>query len=245
MSDINILFLTFNRLEYNKLSLPALLDSDPDVDYKVHIVDNGSNDGTVEYLKTLSHPKIGSLTFNKINLGISPITNDFWKRIKSEFYGKIDNDIVVPKGWIKEVMLRLEHAPEERIGPITLYHWIPEWLDDIDHDEIMVFTTKNGSQFVKSTHTGGNYIMHNYLIKELGPVPEKLGLKGGFTTWQYKARGTINVGYIYPLHYFSQPAFQASWESYKAKKLPPNPSHWIEKERSEAKRLLEICGRRR
>ena len=104
MSRIEIVYLTYNRLELNKQSLKALLSSDPAIDYKVYIYDNGSTDGTVEWLKSLNHSKIGDITFNESNLGISPVTNAFWERTNAEFIGKIDNDIIVPKNWIRDIM---------------------------------------------------------------------------------------------------------------------------------------------
>jgi len=241
MRKIDILFLTWNRLELNKRSLPNLLDSDPDVDFRVHVYDNNSTDGTVEYLKSLDHPKIGSITFNDKNLGISPVTNTFWGKTDAEIIGKIDNDIMVPKGWVSKVLLRLENAQEENIGPVTLYHWIKEWADDILLDKCPIVTLKNGSKLIRSTHTGGNYLMHRYLLDKLGKVPEQFGMKGGFSRWQYQASGReLICGYIYPLDFFEQPAFEESWVEYCKGELSPGSKAAMEKERKEAKHLLEI-----
>lgn len=241
MSNIEIVFLTFNRLELNKISLPALLDSDPDIDYKVCIYDNGSTDGTVEWLKTLDHPKIKEINFNSTNEGIAPITNRFWKKTKATYIGKVDNDLIVPSGWIKEVMLRLENAEEEKMGSVTLYHWIDEWTKDLDEDKMPIITLKNGSKMVLSSHTGGNYLFHRYLIDLLGYVPENRGLKGGYTWWQLQKFGTIKCGYVYPLKFFRLPELYKSWERFSGKpETWDTCPQWLKKEMVEAKRLLEI-----
>lgn len=241
MSDIEIVFLTFNRLDLNKQSLPALLESDPDIDYKVHICDNGSTDGTVEWLKELDHPKIGDITFNDTNLGISPVTNRFWKKTNATYIGKIDNDIIVPKNWIKEVMLRQQDAQRDLMGPVTLYHWIDCWSDDIELDRAPIVTCSNGSKIIRSSHTGGNYIFHRYLLDLLGShVSETSGLKGGFTAWQAQKSRFINCGYIYPLQFFRLPELYKSWDGYVSGRSPQHSRDWIERERREAKRLLEL-----
>lgn len=239
MSDIEIVYLTFNRLNLNKLSLPALLNSDPDIDYKVSIYDNGSTDGTVEWLKTLDHPKIKDITFKDKNYGIAPITNEFWKKTNATYIGKIDNDLIVPENWIRDVMLRLENAEEDKVGSVTLYHWVPEWTNNLDVNQIPIVTLKNGSQMALSTHTGGNYIFHRYLIDLWGYVHENRGLKGGFTLWQYQGRGNIKNGYIYPFRYFTIPELIKSWNGFKERGIV-DKNNWMNKEIREATRLLQF-----
>ena len=94
---VDIIFLTFNRLYYTKITLPVLLNSSDNNSFKIHIVDNGSTDGTVEYLKKISHPKIESIIYNKKNEGLVKPTKKFWEESNADLVGKIDNDILVPK----------------------------------------------------------------------------------------------------------------------------------------------------
>jgi glycosyltransferase involved in cell wall biosynthesis len=240
MSDIEIVYLTHNRLELNKVTLPALLNSDPEIDYKVHIVDNASKDGTIDFLKALDHPKIGSISYNDTNKGIAPVTNKFWDQTKATYVGKIDNDILVPKNWIRDIMLRLENAVEDSMGPVTMYHWIDSWADDIDLDHAPIITLKNGSKIIRSSHTGGNYIFHRYLLDKLGKVDEEQGLKGGFTTWQYKANKTIKCGYVFPFQFFRLPLFYKEWDAHIKNNKGGEGGYSLAHERREAKYLLEL-----
>lgn len=240
MSDVEIIYLTYNRLEYTQRSLPALLESDHDVDYKVFIHDNGSTDGTVKWLRSIDHPRIARITYGEINRGIAPVTNEFWRSTRATYIGKIDNDIIVPEGWMREILLRLEHAEEDRMGPVTLYHWIEDWASDVDLAKSAIATTSNGSQFLRSQHTGGNYIFHRYLLEELGPVPEDEGFKGGFTRWQWQAGNALRIGYVWPLRFFYMMPLVEAWQKELRNEADEESSAYVHAERPEAKRLLEI-----
>ena len=96
---VNIIFITFNRLYYTKITLPKLLACNYK-NYRVTIVDNGSTDGTTEYLKSLKNSKIDDIIFNKKNKGLVKPTKKFWNKSYAKFVGKIDNDIIVPPNFI-------------------------------------------------------------------------------------------------------------------------------------------------
>jgi len=47
---IDLVFITYNRLDYTKLALASVL-ADPTEEFSLTIWDNASTDGTVEYIK--------------------------------------------------------------------------------------------------------------------------------------------------------------------------------------------------
>jgi glycosyltransferase involved in cell wall biosynthesis len=101
--NIPVLMITYNRLEYTKKALPALLNSGCG---KVYVIDNGSNDGTVEYLKNIFEPGYLDLTLNYENKGIAGAMNQFLQMTKGcEYVAKVDNDTIVPYGWL-QIMLQ-------------------------------------------------------------------------------------------------------------------------------------------
>jgi hypothetical protein len=156
--------------------------------------------------------------------------------------GKIDNDLIVPKGWMTEILKRLEHAQQDKLGPVTMYHWPREWSRDLNPKNMPVYTTVNGTQLVRSSHTGGNYLMHRYLYDKLGPTPINDGLKGGFGLWQQSAGPTMICGYVYPLQFFKLPEMYDMMDAQKRNSLRPATVKFLEKERLEAKRLLELTN---
>ena len=153
--SVHVLFLTFNRLYYTEITLPALLESSENASYKIRIVDNGSTDGTVEYLKKLSHPQIERVIYNRKNEGLVKPTKNFWKESKAEFIGKIDNDILVPKGWIEKLVDAHKKIPD--LGVAGLCHFRKEDFNKVSVSQKV--EEINGVYIRRQPWIGGNYIM--------------------------------------------------------------------------------------
>ena len=152
---VDIIFLTFNRLYYTKITLPVLLNSSYNNSFKIHIVDNGSTDGTVEYLKKISHPKIESIIYNKKNEGLVKPTKKFWKESHADLVGKIDNDILVPKNWVEKLIDAHLKIPE--LGVCGYCHFRGE-----DYNKVAVSQKVediNGVYIRRQPWIGGNYIV--------------------------------------------------------------------------------------
>ncbi len=107
MSFVHICSATFNRIEYTKEVIDALYSYDAGCGFTLTIVDNGSTDGTREYLGTLNqkiekHINVILLPFNH---GISYAHNLGWYLGPKDYYMKLDNDMVVKKdGWLFELV---------------------------------------------------------------------------------------------------------------------------------------------
>lgn len=104
IEPIPILMITWNRLQYTKKAIEALKQNTY-YPYILWIWDNGSTDGTVEYLRKLDDVRV---YFSKDNLGLVPPMNKFFETFKDfDYVSKVDNDTVVSPGWLtklKEVM---------------------------------------------------------------------------------------------------------------------------------------------
>lgn len=118
---VPVLMITFNRLDYTKKSLPALVNC-PGV--RVHVIDNGSTDGTPAWI--LDQPfknKIHFTAFDQ-NLGIAGAMNEFLKVTTGHpFCGKVDNDTMVSGTWALDLM---EKCLDHQIDIIQARHPIPE-----------------------------------------------------------------------------------------------------------------------
>lgn len=101
--------VTYNRLELTKQTLNDLVKS---VDYPsvLVIVDNGSTDGTVDYLNSEDF-KLGGqiqkshIIFNKENKGIAIGRNQALKYAvdcDAQWLSTLDNDVLLPVGWLSE-----------------------------------------------------------------------------------------------------------------------------------------------
>ena len=103
---VNICMVTYNRLEFTKASIASILQFTcfPHV---LTVVDNGSTDGTREYLKALKHEGvITNLVLLDKNVGIAKASNLAWSQDPdAEYYLKLDNDIVVQKPyWLMKMV---------------------------------------------------------------------------------------------------------------------------------------------
>ena len=196
--NVHILFLTFNRLYYTQKTLPALLESADTASCQIRIVDNGSTDGTIEYLQKLSHPKIERVIYNKKNEGLVKPTKNFWKESKAEFIGKIDNDILVPRKWIEKLVDAHQKIPE--LGVVGYCHFRKE---DFNNNKVKKKVENiNGVYIRRQPWIGGHYIIKSHHLKKYsGYTQSRKLLKKrkfyGFTKYQKKLseQGLIH-GYI-------------------------------------------------
>lgn len=106
---VAIFTLTYNRLKYTKESFESLHNT-AGYSFDHYIVDNGSTDGTVEYLKGYAEKHNAKVIFNEDNKGISIASNQILKVIKDsgikyQIIGKFDNDAYCKtEGWLKEMV---------------------------------------------------------------------------------------------------------------------------------------------
>ena len=121
----------------------------------MRIVDNGSTDETVNFLKKLKHPNIEKIIFNKKNQGLVKPTKIFWKEIDAELVGKIDNDILVPREWIRNLVKAHKSIPS--LGVIGYSHYRKE---DFNYEKVALKVEEiNNIKFRRQPWIGGNYLM--------------------------------------------------------------------------------------
>ena len=86
---LSVITLTLNKLEYTKKFIKSLQKYTKD--FELIIVDNGSTDGTVEYLESLDFIK---LIKNSENKGFSAGNNQGIAIAEGEYIGFLNNDIL-------------------------------------------------------------------------------------------------------------------------------------------------------
>ncbi|MCP4674610.1 MAG: glycosyltransferase family 2 protein [Deltaproteobacteria bacterium] len=104
--DTYFVMVTYNRLTLTKLTLERLAkNTKPPI--RLVIVDNGSTDGTREWLRSSrgKYPFIEKLFFFDENLGIGRALNNgmLYALSRSTKTGRIDNDVLVPPNWLEDL----------------------------------------------------------------------------------------------------------------------------------------------
>ena len=99
MKNVSIIILTWNGLSYTRQCLTSLKDTlTPEA--TVYVVDNGSTDGTLEYLDTIDWIRV---IRNGENLGFVRGNNVAIEQIKDDDIILMNNDIIVnQKDWIRQ-----------------------------------------------------------------------------------------------------------------------------------------------
>jgi GT2 family glycosyltransferase/glycosyltransferase involved in cell wall biosynthesis len=117
---ISIIVVSFNNLVFTRLCLESVLDNTAAEDFELIVVDNESTDGSVEYLKKLSGlNEPVTIQFNDHNLGFARACNQGLELASGDVLVLLNNDTVVPPGWLRELVRRLEEPTVGMAGPVT------------------------------------------------------------------------------------------------------------------------------
>lgn len=190
--SIGLVFVTYNRLEYTKLSLPSIL-ADPTEDFSLTIWDNASTDGTVEFLKEeVNDPRITDIVFSKENVGQVAVVNEIWGKSKSDLLGKLDNDCIMTPGWTRTLAQAHKDIPE--LGVVACWHYFPE---DFDYERAKhKIQTFGKHKIFRHPWTGGTgLLIKRDTFERFGPIAWESTTK----YWiKIASAGYIN-GYYFPL----------------------------------------------
>jgi GT2 family glycosyltransferase len=117
---VSIVIVTCNGLVFNRLCLESVLTNTDYGDYEVIIVDNGSTDGTQDYLRALAseHPCVRTV-FNDQNRGFACANNQAIALATGEFLVLLNNDTLLPRGWLARLLRHLDDPNIGLVGPVT------------------------------------------------------------------------------------------------------------------------------
>jgi GT2 family glycosyltransferase len=116
----SIVVVTLNNLVYNKLCLRSILANTDHPSYEVIAVDNGSSDGTRDCLADLvgRHQHVRLLA-NPSNRGFAAATNQGLASARGNILVLLNNDTLVPRGWLTGLARHLEDPGVGLVGPVT------------------------------------------------------------------------------------------------------------------------------
>lgn len=120
----SVIIPVYNNLEYTRQCINSILENTPEFnEIQFIIVDNASTDGTGEYLSNLCKEyKNIEVISNSENLGFAKGCNQGIRAAKSKFIVLLNNDIVVTKGWLSNLIQEAQMYPDVGIvGSRLLY----------------------------------------------------------------------------------------------------------------------------
>lgn len=168
---VNIGMITFNRLDFTKQSLEALLRY-TDYPYVLTVVDNNSADGTKEYLLELRKKGlIKNLVLLQNNVGVAKASNIAWLlEPNADYYLKLDNDIVFQKPqWLENMVRTINRV--KKLGMVG-YNFEPISYPKIQKNGCKIRIKKQG------TLGGACVLIPRRTRERLGYWSEEYGLYG-------------------------------------------------------------------
>lgn len=202
---IDIIFPTKNRLEFTKASVEALVkNTDWQYVRRVYIYDDGSTDGTSEFL--IGESLLGTLFPIKATVisgsrfgGPSRVMQDYiLKGLRNKDYpplfAKIDNDVIVPPGWLTRcVSTMINHSELELLGIEPPLSRTPHYKGGRPSPQPEIEAT---GMYAPCDSIGGIGMMRRSCFERF-PDLSQHSIYGGFTEWQLNHKEIIK-GWIVP-----------------------------------------------
>ncbi len=115
----SIIVLTYNQLALTKQCLESIWKHTNNDCIEVIVIDNGSHDGTRDYLKQITSIKA---IFNKTNEGFAKACNQGLEAASGDNILFLNNDTVVTNQWL-EPMIKLLYQDDKigMVGPVSNY----------------------------------------------------------------------------------------------------------------------------
>ncbi len=183
-----VMLINFNRIEATKMCLYTHFDR-VKTPHKLVLLDNGSQDGTREFIEGLPD-KIGNVEIDKIlnekNTVFGKVLNDFFEKYKDfDYVGWIPQDVIIDLDWVK--------ISEEYLDALPELGLIMSRMNDCDRgDPQAPFTyhNKNGKSVILTDWAGvvpiGNtHLLRPKAIVDVGKCGE--GWQMGSIDWYYQA----------------------------------------------------------
>ena len=116
---VSIIVVSYNNLAYLKLCLEGIFEYSNYPSYEVIVVDNGSRDGSTEYLRGKKEEGKIEVILNPENLGFAIANNQGIEISSGEYIILLNDDVVVTQNWISGLLSYLDLAGVGMVGPVT------------------------------------------------------------------------------------------------------------------------------
>lgn len=181
----SLVVLTRNQLEYTRSCIESIF-AHTKTSFELIVVDNGSTDGTIDYLNTLvtaGHPL--RVIANPINLGFGAGNNQGIAVARGQYVALLNNDLVLTEGWLERM---IGHAETQEhvgiVGPVSNNVSGPQKIPGLEftdyqqmHTEAArIAATEAGKGFLLPRVVGFCMVIKRAVIDAIGGFDERFGL---------------------------------------------------------------------
>ncbi len=151
----SIVILTMNEVELTQACIASIEQHTPEP-YELIMVDNGSTDGTHQFLDSLD----ATCIFNDSNLGFGGGCNQGIAASRGERILFLNNDTVVTPGWLSAMHNVLDKHPDVGlVGPRSNYVSGPQNIDACSYDETSLSGLDAFAHERSKAHSGTGMIL--------------------------------------------------------------------------------------
>jgi GT2 family glycosyltransferase/Tfp pilus assembly protein PilF len=199
-----MVILTCNQLEYTRKCLDSIFEHTK-TPFELIVVDNGSTDGTVEFLESeisgTGHAVRIEIIKNNENKGFAGGNNQGMAVARGDYVLLLNNDVVVTPGWLERMLSCAEKRPEIGIvGPRSNYVSGPQRVQTINYDTHTLkglvgfsnkFADEHGGQVQQVLRVVGFcMLIKRAVIDKIGAMDDRYGL-GNFEDDDFSLRAAI------------------------------------------------------
>ena len=192
----SIIIPCWNQLEFTRKCVAALMrQTGPN--WELIVVDNGSNDGTGDYLAGVqdASPVPVTVIANATNRGFPAAINQGLEFARGEFLVLLNNDVVVTEGWLGQLvgLASVQEGTAEGgipkskiglVGPMSNYAAPPQLVEDVPYRELdgmRCFARgwreeHRGKWFTVRKLSGFCLLMTRDVYQAVGGLDERFGL---------------------------------------------------------------------
>jgi len=168
---VSVIIPTYNRVNYLKNTINSLLNQ-TNMPYEIIVIDDGSTDGTKEYLEEISQKYKIIKCFYQKNSGPAKARNLGIKKARGNIIAFLDDDEIAHKNWIKVIVETFKKF--DNIGGVG-GPYIEERSKNIYEKYLKLqFNITNSKNFKKLPYLGGNTAFCKKVLQEIGGFDEKL-----------------------------------------------------------------------
>jgi len=223
---LSTVIVTYNHENDIKTCLISLGDHLTIRPAEIIVVDNGSTDGTRDYLQTLRDVTI---ILNDENRGFAAGNNQGIEASTGDYVVLLNNDTVVTEGWLCRLIQAAELSPQVGMaGPRSNYVQNPfQQVENVPYqnmDEMQAFArewavSNKNRYFLTTKLVGFCLLIKRPVIEKVGLLDESFGL-GNFEDDDYGVR-VRKAGYFLAvagdvfIHHYGNQAFKENHISYE------------------------------